>query len=160
MSPDEDKQDKPVNEQGPPTQQEQREELEKVVDNAQDVLIKAQSTFPFVLFPDTIAVSRMKVAIMRRMFFKTADVISLQHEDILNIEIDTGPFFGSLSIFTRIYGTDPLRINFLSRKSAIDVKRIIEGAIIAHQQNINTQQLEKGELITLLTRLGSDSTMM
>jgi hypothetical protein len=157
MSPDED--EKPLTQQGPVTQEQQREELEKVAENAQDVLIKAQSIFPFVLFPDTIAVSRMKVTITRRMFFRTTDVISLQHEDILNIEVDTGPFFGSLNIFTRIYGTDPLRITFLSRKSAVDVKRIIEGALIAHQQNINTQELEKGELIALLTKLGSDAAM-
>lgn len=157
MSPGED--ETPLTQQGPPTQEQQREELEKVAENAQDVLIKARSTFPFVLFPDTIAVSRMKVAIMRRMFFATTDVISLQLEDILNVEVDTGPYFGSLNIFTRIYGSDPLRIMYLSRKSAVDVKRIIEGALIAHQQKINTQELEKGELIALLTRLGSDSAM-
>src|SRR5690606_2710942 len=98
-------------------QEKERAELEQIAKNAQDVLIKAQSAFPFVLFPDTISVSRMKVAIVRRSFFKVAEVISIQHEDILNVEADTGPFFGSLSIYTRIYGTEPLRITFLNRQS-------------------------------------------
>lgn len=133
--------------------------LQKVADTAQDILIKAESTFPFVLFPDTVTVSRMKVTITRRSFFKVADIISLQIEDILNVEVDTGPFFGSLNVFTRIYGSDPLRITFLSRKSAIDVKRILEGYVIARQRDIDTSGIEKRELITLLTQLGSDSAM-
>lgn len=139
--------------------QQGQEELQKVADNAQDILVKAESTFPFMLFPDTITVSRMKVAITRRSFFKVADVISLQIEDILNVEVDTGPFFGSLNIFTRIYGTDPLRITFLSRKSALDVQRILEGYVIARQRDIDTSNIEKGELVALLTQLGSDSAM-
>lgn len=138
---------------------ENHEELQKAAENAQDILIKAESTFPFVLFPDTISVSRMKVTITRRSFFRVADVISLQIDDVLNVEIDTGPLFGSLSIFTRVYGTDPLRITFLNRKSAIDVKRILEGYVIARQRDIDTSEIEKGELITLLTQLGSDSAM-
>lgn len=133
--------------------------LQKAADTAQDILIKAESTFPFVLFPDTITVSRMKVTITRRSFFRVADVISLQIEDILNVEIDTGPFFGSLNVYTRIYGTDPLRITFLSRKSAIMVKRLLEGYVIARQRDIDTSDIEKGELIKLLTQLGSDSVM-
>lgn len=144
----------------PQTPGEHHEELQKAADKAQDILIKANSTFPFVLFPDTITVSRMKATITRRSFFNVADVISLQIDDILNVEIDTGPFFGSLNIFTRIYGTDPLRITFLSRKSAIDVKRILEGYVIARQRDIDTSEIEKGELIALLTQLGSDSAMM
>jgi len=141
------------------TNGENHEELQKAADHAQDILIKAESTFPFVLFPDTITVSRMKVTITRRSFFKVADVISLQIDDVLNVEVDTGPFFGSLNIFTRVYGTEPLRITFLSRKSAIDVKRILEGYVIARQRDIDTSEIEKSELVALLTQLGSDSAM-
>jgi hypothetical protein len=144
----------------PTTPEEHHEELQKAADHAQDILIKAESTFPFVLFPDTITVSRMKVTITRRSFFNVADVISLQIEDILNVEIDAGPFFGSLNIFTRVYGSEPLRITFLARKSAIDVKRILEGYVIARQRDIDTSTIEKHELIALLTKLGSDSAMM
>jgi len=143
----------------PTTEAEEREELQKVTENAQDVLLKANSIFPFMLFPDTISVSRMKVTITRRVFFGVADVISLQLDDILNVEVDTGPYFGSLRIFTRIYGSQPLHINALSRKSAVEIKRLIEGHLIAHNQNIETSQMQKHELVTLLMRLGSDAKM-
>lgn len=142
---------------GPPNDQEkEKKDLEQVAQNAQDILIEAQSVFPFMLFPDSISVSRMKVAIVRRTFFNVAEVVSLQHEDILNVEADTGPFLGSLKIYTRIYGTDPLRITFLSRKNTVEVKRLIEGFIIAHKQEIEYNDLPKDELMELLNKLGSD----
>ncbi len=140
-------------------QGEDQEKLQKAAETAQDVLIKAESVFPFVLFPDTITVSRMKVAVIRRSFFRVADVISLQIDDILNVEVDTGPLFGALNIFTRVYGSDPLQIKYLDRKSAIDVKRILEGYVIARKREIDTSGIEKGQLIMLLTQLGSDSAM-
>lgn len=139
--------------------EEKREELHDVADKAQDVLIRAESIFPFVLFPDTISVSRMKVAITKRAFFKVAEVVSLQIEDILNIEIDTGPFFGSLKIYTRIYGSQPLKITFLSRRSAVMVKRIIEGLLIAAKQQMDITDLERKELLALLKRLGTDEPL-
>lgn len=135
------------------------EELHEEAKKAKDVLIKSQSVFPFVLFPDTIAVSRTKVAITIRAFFKVSEVISLQISDILNVEADTGPFFGSLKIYTRIYGTDPLRITFLSRKDTIAVKRVIEGHIIAHMKQMDISGLERKELVGLLKSLGSDAPL-
>lgn len=140
-------------------QAQERSDIEKVAQNAEDVLIKVQSVFPFMLFPDTISVSRMKVAITRRSFFRVADVISIQHEDILNAEADIGPFFGSIKIYTRIYGSEPLKITYLSRKSALAVKCLIEGFIIAHKQEIEYNDLPTDELITLLNRLGSDAAL-
>lgn len=135
------------------------QELHEEAKKAKDVLIKAESVFPFVLFPDTIAVSRTKVAITIRAFFKVAEVISLQISDILNVEADTGPFFGSLKIYTRIYGTDPLRITFLSRKDTIAVKRIIEGHVIANMKQMDISNLERKELVGLLKSLGSDAPL-
>lgn len=138
-------------------EQQQSHELQKAVDFAQDVLLKAESTFPFVLFPDTITISRMKVTLTHRSFFRTAEVISLQMSDILNVEADVGPFFGSLSIFTRIYGTEPLRITYLNRKSTIDAQRIIEGFMIAKDKAIETSEIKTPELVQLLLQLGSEA---
>lgn len=132
-------------------------ELQRAVDDAQDILLKAESTFPFVLFPDTITISRMKVTLTRRSFFRVAEVISLQIEDILNVEADVGPLFGSINIFTRIYGAEPLRITFLSRQSTMDAQRVIEGFMIAVNRDIEISDIKTPELLQLLTQLGSDS---
>lgn len=148
-----------TNDETTKTDQQKHDDLMDMAHQSRDILIKAESTFPFVLFPDTIAVSRTKVAITRRSFFKVAEVISLQVSDILNVEVDTGPFFGSLKIYTRIYGTEPLRITFLSRKDAIEVKQIVEGHVIANKQQIQTDILDKDDLTKLLRRLGSDAPL-
>lgn len=137
----------------------QIQELHEEAEKAKDVLVKAESVFPFMLFPDTIAVSRTKVAVTIRSFFKVAEVISLQVSDILNVEADTGPFFGSLKIYTRIYGTDPLRITFLSRKNTIAVKRVLEGHVIANMKQMDISNLERKELVGLLKSLGSDAPL-
>lgn len=138
----------------------EKKELEKIAEKAEDVLMRADSVFPFVLFPDSIAVSRNKVVITHRQFFKLSEVISLQVDDILNVESDAGPFFGSLSIYTRIYGTEPLRITFLSRKDTICAKRILEGLIIANMKDIDITNIERKELLELLMRLGSDRRLI
>lgn len=149
------KQETVANSSEPQEAKELIEEAEKV----RDILIKAESVFPFVLFPDTVAVTRAKVVITIRTFFRVSEVISLQIEDILNVESDLGPFFGSIKVYTRVYGTQPLRITFLKRKDTIAVKRIIEGHIIAHRQGIENTHLEKDELIKLLKSLGNDSPL-
>src|SRR5690554_5588578 len=84
-------------------QSETRQELRQAASDAQEVLIKADSIFPLVLFPDTIIVDRVKVTITRRQFFLVAEVVSTQIEDVLNVESDTGPFFGSINLYTRFF---------------------------------------------------------
>jgi hypothetical protein len=138
------------------TAESHEENLQKVVSGAQDVLIKSESIFPFVLFPDTIIVSRMKVEIIRRSFFKVSESISLQIEDVLNVEADSGPFFGSLRIYTRIYGSEPLRINYISSRDTKEIKKLIEGAVIAKNNDIDLLQPERDALIKMLRRLGSN----
>jgi hypothetical protein len=137
----------------------EKKELLETANKVQDVLIKAETVFPFTIFPDTVAVSRMKVAITKRAFFQVSEVVSLQIEDLLNIEADTGPFFGRLKIYTKIYGNDPQTINYLPRKDTIEVKRMIEGLIIAHKKKINIMDLDIKDCCHLLRQLGSDKPL-
>lgn len=141
----------------PPVEQTESQDLQKVAADAQEVLITAESVFPFVLFPDTIEVDRVKATITRRLFFRVAEVISVQIEDILNVESDVGPFFGSLNIFTRFFADKPLQINFLSRKDTQAVKEILQGYIIARSKDIDCSSIEKPKLISLLLQLGRDN---
>lgn len=139
--------------------EEDRADLKDMADNSQEVLIMAESIFPFNFFPDTITVSRMKVSVAKRYFFRVAEVTSMQIDDILNVEVDVGPLFGSLSIYTRIQGIAPLRITFLSRGKAIEVKRVLEGYIIAKSQEIDCSAIPRDELVKRLRRLGGEKTM-
>src|SRR5476651_308569 len=81
-------------------------ELTQVIGNAHDILIRVTTMFPFTIFPDTITIDRTKLTITHREFFKSAEVLSIGIEDILNVAATVGPFFGSVKIHTRFFDPD------------------------------------------------------
>ena len=130
---------------------------EKLVDVAvgsHDVLFRAKTVFPFTLFPDTISMDRQQLTIVHRPFFMTAKAISVQIDDVLNVESDVGPFFGSVHIFSKFFTNDIKSVNFLSRGSALKIQRMIQGYMIAHHRKIDCSTIEKNQLIVLLNDLG------
>ncbi len=111
-----------------------KDKLYRAAIKSHDNLFSANTVFPFILFPDTITLDREKLTIIHRPFFMMAHVTAIRIHDILNAEVDIGPFFGSLRIITRYYsgpdsqfaGPDstenhrkPASINFLWRHDAI-----------------------------------------
>lgn len=133
--------------------------LSDTIGNSQDILATASTVFPFTLFPDTATVDREKITIAHRMFFRTAEVISIRIEDILNITADVGPIFGSIKIHTRFFDPDkPYSINFMWRKDALRFKRILQGYVIAIQKSIDCSVFDAKQLATLLDELGQGNT--
>lgn len=137
---------------------EEANDLRRVVKESSQVLVSARTVFPMTLFPDSIVVDRSKVTIIKRDFFWTSRVISIQIEDILNIEAGVGPFFGSLNVASRVMSSvDHFRIDYFWREDAIFLKHLIQGYVIAKHNKIDTAQLSKEELIETLTGLGEDT---
>lgn len=132
--------------------------LKKAVQQAHEVLARANTVFPVTLFPDTVLVDRTKVTIIRRNFFWSEDVMSIRIEDVLNVSASVGPLFGSLTIASRVMSTtDHFQINHFWREDASHLKHIIQGYVIAQHNNIDTAHLSKSELIETLQELGHDS---
>jgi hypothetical protein len=131
-------------------------------------LFTANTVFPFVLFPDTILLDREKLTIIHRPFFLMANITAVRIQDILNAEVDIGPFFGSLRVVTRYYSesqfashpnaTETNRkhasINFLWRRDAMKIHSLLQGYIIATQKEIDCADIPKDELVLLLQHLG------
>lgn len=129
--------------------------LSQTISRSHEVLAKGKTVFPFTLFPDTVTVDRSKLTIHHKEFFKTGEVMSIRIEDILNVTVDVGPFFGSLKIYTRFFNTDrPYTVSFLTREDAIKIKRVLQGYIIALQQKIDCSTLSTEELSSMLEELG------
>jgi hypothetical protein len=139
-----------------PSPAELRQQLGQALSEAQDVLFKATTVFPFTLFPDAVVVDRTKVTISHRAFWQVSEVISIRIEDILNVTANVGPFFGSLKIATRFYNeqTPPYTVDFLWRGDALKAKRIMQGYVIATQKQIDCSSLDTKQLSTLLDELG------
>lgn len=133
--------------------------LATMANNAQDILITADTLFPFTIFPDTVIVDRVKVTIKRRDFFSLSKVTSIQIEDILNVEANTGPFVGSLRIWTRFFSNAPLRVNYLRDKDALAIKEILQGFIIARHKKIDCTKIDRDHLTKLLRELGTEATI-
>lgn len=146
--------------QAPPgtalSKQQARQQLGAIIGGAHEVLIKADTVFPFTLFPDTVSVDRQKITVTHRVFFGIAEVVSLRIEDILSINADVGPFFGSIKITTRFFDhkEPPYVVNFLWRGDALRLKRIVQGYVIATQQHIDCSSFGTKELAAMLDKLG------
>lgn len=134
---------------------ESAQELSQTIQSSHEILVKATTVFPFTLFPDTVTLDRAKLTITHRDFFWTGEIMSIRIEDILNVAVDTGPFFGSLKIFTRFFSTEkPYSVNFLYKRDALRIKRILQGYVIALQNNISCITLPTNELAEMLNDLG------
>lgn len=134
-----------------------KKELENAIRGSHQILSSATTVFPFTPFPDTVIVDRAKLTITHRTFFQVAEVMSIRIEDILNVTANIGPFFGSLHIVSRVMSPDkPYQINFLWRDDTLKLKRILQGYVIAMQNNIDCTPLSTKELCNLLNELGKD----
>src|SRR5205085_3024609 len=112
----------------------------------------------FPLFPDTIIVDRTKLTIIKRSFFRVADVTSIRIEDVLNTSTSVGFFWGSVIITSRVFNDDQTEhVGMFWRSDAKRLKRIIQGYVIALQKEIDCTQLGTKELAAMLEKLGADN---
>lgn len=135
--------------------QEAEAKLDQVIGDSHDVLTRARTVFPFRVFPDTLTVDRTKITITHRGFLNTAEVVTFRIEDILNITANVGPIFGSVKIATRFFEAGKsYSINYFWRADALRIKRIVQGYLIAKQQEVDCSVLTTQELAKKLDELG------
>ena len=135
------------------------EKLMYTTTESQDALLSANTVFPFTLFRSTVQIDRDKLTIIRRSFFWTADTISVQICDILNVEVNVGPFFGSVVMSSKYFNKNIKSVNFLWRQDAIKFQRLVQGSIIASRKQIDYSGIEKEQLVTLLSDLGQGAAV-
>jgi hypothetical protein len=134
--------------------QEIHEKLIDITEKAQDILFEAHTVFPFTLFPDTVTVDREKVTIANRSFFKIAVINSTPIADIQSVEVDVGPFFGTVKTTSKYFMNNPREVHFLWREDAYKMQRLLQGFIIANERGIDITDIDKTDLLVLLTDLG------
>jgi hypothetical protein len=141
----------------PATQPEPQEAHEKLIDitiKAQDVLFKADTVFPFTLFPDSITLDREKLTVATRSFFRVAKIVSVPVSSISSAEADVGPFFGALHMASKFFVQNTYTVNFLWRHDAVRIQHLLQGFIIANEKKIDITDIEKEDLLILLNDLG------
>lgn len=134
--------------------EEDPEKLVNLTQNSQETLVEASTVFPFTLVPDTISVDREKLTIAKRSFYRIASVNSIPITDIQSVEVDVGPFFGTLRITSKYFVNNQRAVNFLWREDATKIHHLLQGLILAHQRQVDINTLDKEQLILLLDDLG------
>lgn len=134
------------------------EKLMYTTTESQETLFKADTVSPFAFYRDTIQIDREKLTIVHRASFRTADIISVQICDILNVEVKVGPIFGSLVLSSKYFVNATQTVNFLRRKDVLRCQRLVQGSIIANRKKIDYSGIEKGQLVALLMDMGQGAT--
>ncbi|HUC87182.1 MAG TPA: hypothetical protein VMR75_02555 [Candidatus Saccharimonadales bacterium] len=130
--------------------------LKRAIWDSNEVLVTASTAF-LTVPRGILTLNRIKLVAEKRSLFRTADVMSVRIEDVLNVNGTVGPIFGSVTISTKFTDpSTPYSIGPFWRKDVLQLKRIIQGYIIALQRKIDVNPLPTEELITMLYKLGED----
>lgn len=131
--------------------------LTSLTAGANDNLFVAKTVFPFVLFADTIKIDRQKITIVHNDFFWKSQTASAEIKNIMNITADVGPLFGSITITSKHFLNNTQTIRYLKRSDVTAAQRLLQGFIIAQRANINTDDINRKELLALLNDLGQEN---
>ncbi|MBX4188965.1 hypothetical protein KW792_02590 [Candidatus Saccharibacteria bacterium] len=137
---------------------ETHQKLIDITEKAQDVLFTAETVFPFTLFPDTITLDREKLSVVNRFFFRVAKIVTVPITSLINAEADVGPFFGSVRMTSKYFVDNSHEINFLRRKDATEVHRLLQGFIIAQEKGVDVSEVDSEDLKALLHDLGQGAS--
>ncbi len=128
------------------------EELRKASDRT---LYKAKTVFPFVLFPDTVIVDYQKISIVTREFLNSERVDAINHEDLKNVEVVSGPLFATLLLKTDQFNP-PLTVSYLHKNDALKIRNILNGLMTANHAKVHFEDVtNKKKLVKELEQIGS-----
>lgn len=131
----------------------QEEMFNDVVKRSQTVLFRTSTVFPFDIFPDELIVDLTKVTLITRNFFLSGQTQSVYLKDIMDVVVETGPFFSTLRIIDPEFAQNKFEVNHLNRKSAAEARRIIEALISACKAGVDLTKIGRREMVSHLPEL-------
>lgn len=138
------------------TAEDTKRELQEAIEGSNEVL--ARATCVLQVFPDSMVIDRAKVTIVKRNFYRMADIMSMRIEDVLNATSTVGPIFGTVSVTSRVLNDEQTtHIGKFWRSDAKRLKRTLQGYVIALQRDIDCSKLQTKELAQMLEKLGADN---
>ncbi|MDQ5950954.1 MAG: hypothetical protein QG639_231, partial [Patescibacteria group bacterium] len=108
---------------------------------------------------DTVIIDENKVNIINRDFFSNYHLRSILIEDISDVSVDTGILFASLTIVDSSNYRFPItaKIDFLSKKNALEARKLIQGLILAKSKNIGLSEMPINKVREEMEILGQSS---
>lgn len=136
-----------------------RKIIENMIYKSNRWLLSISSIFPLKFFPSTIIVEETRLTIIYREFFFSAQQHSIDIKDIANIFVDTIPFFATLTIVSRTFTQNAIKVTWLKKKEAVYLRRIVEGLRMFIYEKIDTSDYKTEELVKKLEALSTTKMM-
>ena len=131
--------------------------LVELVGGAEDNLLSVHTVFPFVLIADTLKIDRQKLTVVHNTLLGASQTASIRLKDLRNVQADIGPLFGSITLTSQHFQNNTQTIKFLKRKDIIEAQRLLQGFMIAHEAQVDTDNIEHNELKSLMNKLGQEN---
>lgn len=126
-----------------------------LVKKSNRILISISShAFPFDPFPDTVNIEEGRITIINRHAF-SSEVHSVDIKDISNIFINTVVFFAQLTIISKTFEANEIKVAYLRIREAVFARRIIEGLRVFANKGIDTSGYSIKELLDKLKELST-----
>jgi hypothetical protein len=126
--------------------------IEKLKKKANRLVLTVSSKFPFDPFPTKMHIQESRVSVVFNDFLST-QVHSMDIKDISNVFIESAFLFANLTLITRTFIENDVKVNKLKKSDAIYARRIIEGLRMLASENIDTSKYEIPDLIQKLEDL-------
>lgn len=123
--------------------------LDQLEEQANHVLFRCQTVFPFTFFPNTIEVTETRVDIHYGIFFFSTVYRPVLLKDILNVRVSTNLLFGKIDFELTNYEQNPEPVGWLWKSDAIRLKNIITGILDAVKQDVDLSKIQSDDLETL-----------
>ena len=136
-----------------------RRTISDMVKNSNDILMSVSTIFPYKLFPTTINVEATRITIITRQLL-SSQVHSVDIKDISSVFIETSFIFASLTLISKTYAQKEFVIDYLWKKEAILIRRIIEGLRMFEKKDINTTNFSREELLNKLAELSATKIVL
>lgn len=133
---------------------ENTQKFEALVDKSHTVMLKIASVFPFDLFPDDVTIDVNQVNIIIREFFFSERRHSVYINNISDVFVDAGLFFGTLNIVDKGFVENTISIKYLWHRDAKKARRIIQGLVVAEKQGIDVCKIDDEHLVDKIEELG------
>lgn len=137
------------------TKLEQLDKREKIV------LFKTNTFFPFDLFPDTLIIDTSKISIIKKEFFASHNVITINLKDLVDVEAETALFLGNIIItyLPRVETIGMIKptiatVRLLKKNDALRANYILKGILVARREKIDITKISAEDLIKTIERFG------
>ncbi len=130
------------------------EKFEDVLKRSRTILFKTKTVFPFDFFPSDFIIDVTKVTVVTRRFFMSGYTQSIHIKDIMDVIVESGPFFSSLTILDLGYlQQNKLYVKHMKRSDAILARKLIEGLIAASKAGVDITKIPRRDLIERIPEL-------